>query len=379
MKPLDDLLLQAIHEGIFPGAVYGVGKEGRFVSGAVGNHRYDPDSPPMSFDTVWDLASVSKVIATTSATLLMVQDGKLDIEKPVASVIPEFGVNGKEKVTFRNLLVHDSGLIAFRPYHKTYTRADDVLKAIYAEKLTYETGSKSIYSDLSMILMAEAIHRLSGMSLDTFLRKRVFEPLGMKHTGYFRLAQPTFTSDVVRKSCAPTEKTEEWRKNLRLVRYGQEGVAEMFGRDPEFIQGEVHDPTATVLDGVAGHAGLFSTIGDLGRYMTNFIADKPKLFDPELRNTFIRKQDAKSSRGLGWDTKSPEGSSAGHRFGPKSFGHTGYTGTSIWCDPETGLFSILLTNRVHPTSENTRIIGFRPIFHDLVALEAPVSLGKSSI
>ncbi len=370
MKPLDDLLLKAIHEGIFPGAVYGVRKEDRFAFGAVGHHRYDPDSPAVTQDTVWDLASVSKVIGTTSATLLLVQDGKLDIEKPVASVIPEFAVHDKEKITFRNLLVHDSGLIAFRPYHKTFTQSEDVLKAIYAEKLTYETGSKSIYSDLSMILMAEAIHRLSGLPLDRFLRQRVFEPLKMHHTGYFHLREPNFGAEVVRKSCAPTEKTEEWRKSLRLRRYGHEGCDEIFGVDPEFIQGEVHDPTATVLDGVAGHAGLFSTVGDLSRYMTNFMSAKPKLFDPDLRNKFIQKQDAKSTRGLGWDTKSPEGSSAGHHFGAKSFGHTGYTGTSIWCDPETGMTSILLTNRVHPTSENTRIIGFRPVFHDLMATES---------
>ena len=367
MGRVDDLIRSAIHDGVFPGTAYLVWKEGGIVAqGAIGNFTYDPDSHPTTLDTVWDLASVSKVIGTTSAVMLLVQEGKLDIEKPVASIIPEFGVHGKEHVTFQNLLVHDSGLVAFRPYHLSFTEPSQVMKAIYDEKLIYETGSKSVYSDLSMILMAEAIHRITGQSLDTFLFERVFSPLGMKHTGYFRRDRPTFGDSVVRLECAPTEKTETWRKSLRAKRYGMLGSESLFGSKPEFIQGEVHDPTATILDGVAGHAGLFSTLGDLCRLMTNFVSIQPKLFDPAIRNQFVRQQAAKSSRALGWDTKSPEGSSAGHFFGPRSFGHTGYTGTSIWCDPDANVFAIHLSNRVHPTSENTKIQQFRPRFHDAV-------------
>ncbi|MBS1700250.1 MAG: beta-lactamase family protein [Armatimonadetes bacterium] len=365
MEPLDDLLRTAIHEGVFPGAAYAVWREGRMIQGAVGHQTYDPDSPKTTTDCIWDMASVSKVIGTTTATMILVHEGKLDIESPVASVIPEFGVNDKDKITFQNLLVHDSGLIAFRPYHKTYTEAADVMKAIYNEKLVYETGTKSVYSDLSMILMAKAIHRLTGLPFEDYLRKRVFAPLGMDHTGYFRLDHAAFGTKVKRDDCVPTEKTEDWRKALRLKRYGALGSEKLFGRNPEFIQGEVHDPTATVLDGVAGHAGLFSTVGDLSRFMENFLLDQPKVIDPEVRNQFIRKQGDISTRALGWDTKSPKGSSAGQYFGPKSFGHTGYTGTSVWCDPEAKAFAILLTNRVHPTSENTKIIQFRPKFHDL--------------
>lgn len=363
MQPIEELLKSGIHDGVFPGACYAVGKEGKVSVGAVGHYTYDPDSPKVTNDTIWDLASLSKVIGTTSAVMLLVQRGLLDIEKPVASIIPEFATHEKEKVTFRNLLVHDSGLIAFRPYHQQFSSAEEVMKAIYDEKLVYETGTKSIYSDLSMILVAEAIQRISGKPLDEFLIAEVFRPLGMKHTGYFRLDKPVFASQVHRSLCAPTEKTESWRKQLRVQRYGVVGSSELFGSsDPEFIQGEVHDPTATVLDGVAGHAGLFSTIGDLSLFFINYMSPRPKLFDPSLRDLFVKKQGEISTRGLGWDTKSPEGSSAGRYFGPRSYGHTGYTGTSVWCDPEAGLFALLLTNRVHPTSENAKILGFRPQF-----------------
>lgn len=364
MGSVDDLLRTAIHEGVFPGAVYAIWKDGKLSQGAVGHHTYDLDSPAMTVDTVWDLASVSKVIGTTSAVHLLAKEGRLDLAKPVSSIIPEFAVNGKEAITFHNLMVHDSGLIAFRPYHKTYSEASEVLKAIYDEKLEYPTGTKSIYSDLSMILMAETIRRITGKTLDAYLQESVFLPLGMSHTGYFRLKEPVFGSQVRRKDCAPTEKTEKWRSALRVKRYGQDGAEAIFGRNPEFIQGEVHDPTATVLDGVAGHAGLFSTVGDLCIYMANFVSPTPKLFDPKLVKEFTRRQDSKSTRALGWDTKSAEGSSAGHFFGQRSFGHTGYTGTSIWCDPDADLFVVLLTNRVHPTSENTKILAFRPKFHD---------------
>ena len=135
---------------------------------------------------------------------------------------------------------------------------------------------------------------------------------------------------------------------------------------PDYIQGEVHDPTATAMGGVAGHAGLFSTVEDLTTFMRDFMSQSPKCITAEVRNQFIRRQSTESTRALGWDTKSEKGSSAGDYFGPLSFGHTGYTGTSVWCDPTTGLTAILLTNRVHPSSDNTKIIQFRPRFHNLV-------------
>jgi CubicO group peptidase (beta-lactamase class C family) len=359
------MLLEGIKDGVFPGACYGVFQDGKLTQGAAGTHTYEPDSVPVCLETVWDLASVSKVIGTTTATMMLVQSGMLDLDHPVCLVIPEFGQNGKEHITFRNLMVHDSGLVAFRPYHLTCGTADEVMSSIYKEKLTYETGSQTTYSDLSMILVAEAIERITKTTLDEYLKSSVFEPLGMNHTGYFRRDQQSFIKEVRRTECAPTESIETWRQGLRENRYGREGSEAMFGREPKFVQGEVHDPTATVLDGVAGHAGLFSTLGDLCLFLIAFMTKSQTIIDSDVFKMFTTRQETKSTRALGWDTKSPTGSSAGAKFGSNSFGHTGYTGTSVWCDPDSQRFSVLLTNRVNPTSKNTKILAFRPKFNEL--------------
>jgi CubicO group peptidase (beta-lactamase class C family) len=348
MNSVRSLVESAITEGVFPGACYAYGSPDRKpVFQAVGRHTYCPDDPAVDLDTVWDLASVSKVVGTTTKAMMMYEAGKLDLDRPVAELIPEFSQNGKEKITPRNLMVHNSGLIAFHPYHRTYKKPADVLQAIFAEELVYETGTKSVYSDLSMIVMQQLLERLSGQPLDVFLHDRVFSPLGMAHTGY---------RPVVER-CAPTEPVEPWRAELR-----RERGSRLTGF---WIQGEVHDPTAAVLGGVAGHAGLFSTIGDLAKFIG--LLDRGGIVKKETIEFFTRKESDLSTRALGWDTKSPEGSSAGTHFGPRSFGHTGYTGTCLWFDPDKRMWAILLTNRVHPTAENTKIIQFRPKFHDAVA------------
>lgn len=333
------LLAEAIEEGVFPGACYAVLSSEGTTYGCVGRHAYDSASPEVSLETLWDLASVSKVVGTTTAAMQLCEAGFLDLEAPVASVIPEFGVKRKDHITFRDLLVHDSGLVAFRRYHEFCGSQEEIMSAIYSEELTYPTGTQTVYSDLSMILVAEAIQRITGERLGDYLRRRVFDPLGMSDTGF----TPT---DRVR--CAPTEQNEAWR-----------------GDPATYIQGEVHDPTAYALGGVAGHAGLFSTIGDLTQFIAALTTDK--IVRRDTWTFFTKRQSETSTRALGWDTKSPEGSSAGSLFGPRSFGHTGYTGTSIWHDPDRGVTAILLSNRVHPTSENTKIISFRPRFHDAVS------------
>ena len=363
MSETDRLLESSIEDGAFPGASYAIWKNGELIQGATGHHTYDEDSPNVTLETVWDLASLSKVIGTTTAAMILVQERLLDLDQPVCSVIPEFGIHQKNKITFRNLMVHDSGLVAFRRYHENCTTASEVMNSFYKEELSYETGTDTIYSDLSMILVSEAIERVTGQRLDGFLKQRVFEPLGMMRSGFFRQAESTFISKVSRIECAPTETVEPWRTKMRLQRYGSDDSKKLFGKDPIYIQGEVHDPTATVLDGVAGHAGLFSTIGDLSNYLIQFMLGTQRIVGQEVWDLFTNRQDVKSTRALGWDTKSPKGSSAGRTFGEKSFGHTGYTGTSIWCDPEGMKFAILLTNRVHPTSENQKIIAVRPQFH----------------
>ena len=208
-----------------------------------------------------------------------------------------------------------------------------------------------------MILLAQALELLSGISMDVFLEKQVFAPLGMQRTGY--------NPGLGNPNCAPTENVEPWRLELRSAR-GDRPVTQTPNVDQSlWIQGEVHDPNTFALGGVAGHAGLFSTVGDVARFLSAMLTSR-FVANPETVTQFTSRQSATSTRGLGWDTKSPEGSSAGSRFGPRSYGHTGYTGTSVWADPDSGRFAVLLTNRVHPTSENIKIRDVRPAFHDAV-------------
>jgi CubicO group peptidase (beta-lactamase class C family) len=349
----------AIAEGVFPGACYAV-VSGETSTRRHGRYTYCPESPEVQEDTIWDLASVSKVVGMTTAAMLLHDDGLLKLDEPVAQVLPEFAQNGKQAVTVRNLLIHDSGLVAFRPYHRTYTTAEAVWQAVAAEALTFPTGSKMVYSDLSMITMHKVVEKLASERMEAMLERRVWKPLGMVDTQY--------NPGLGNPRCAPTESVEPWRENLRRLRNAVSAPPE-FSDAAFWIQGEVHDPTATVLGGVAGHAGLFSTVGDLVKFAQMMLADGAGLIKPETVRLFTTRNGPASTRGLGWDTKSERGSSAGSRFGARSYGHTGYTGTSMWIDPDAKVAAILLTNRVHPTSENTRIIQFRPRFHDSVREE----------
>lgn len=374
LLPLTKLVDDAIIDGAFPGAAYGIMQGGRAWVAAQGRYTYCPESPLITPETIWDMASVSKVVGTTTLCMLMHERGKLDLDAPVSVYLPLFGQNGKGHITVRNLLVHDSGLIAFRPYHRTCTRPEQVIERVNTEELTYPTGSKMVYSDLNMIAMAQILERLTGLPLDFALHEHVFRSIALKRTGYFRSVGPEESpAKLDPTQCAPTETIEPWRREQRRLRQAfldatiseqkrKSGIR--FPDQDSFIQGEVHDPTAMTLGGVAGHAGLFSTVGDLLHFMRSLL--EGKIARKETVAEFTRKQSDLSSRALGWDTKSPEGSSAGTKFGPRSFGHTGYTGTSVWTDPERDLVVVLLTNRVHPTSENTKLLKFRPIFHDAV-------------
>lgn len=353
-----ELVKQAIKDGAFPGAVFAVCQDGLVETRTVGHVTYCPDSAPMTPDLFFDLASVSKVVSTTTCAMHLVEEGRFGLDDPVAKFVPEFAQAGKDRITVRNLLVHDSGLIAFRPYHQSHTEAATVRKAIWAEPLLYPTGTKMVYSDLNMIVLQEIIERTSGVSLDQ-LFARLMARVRVEDLHYRHGA--TEGEDLSRY--VPTERAEDWRKNLRerrgTFRRPNYGAANTAG---EFIQGEVHDPTATVLGGVAGHAGLFGSISGLTRFIEALLAGE--IVSKETVLEWTRRQSNLSSRALGWDTKSPEGSSAGTLMGPRSFGHTGYTGTSVWIDPDTRNWAVLLTNRVHPTAQNTKIIPFRSKFHD---------------
>ncbi len=366
LESVEDIVAAAIKDGSFPGACFAVHHRGRVERRYFGKQTYCPESPDIDEHTLWDLASLTKVVATTSVAMHLHDRGALDIDQPVASVIPEFRRDGKDKVLMRNLLLHDAGLIPDLLHIESYFERQAILDAAYAEPLQYPVGTKMVYSDLSMILLAEAMQRISGQSLDAYATKHVFEPSKMHDTRFSAAAlerSTGLTRPEICDRCAPTEVLDPWRIKLRARRFTSPEQERLFGKSPAYIQAEVHDPTAAVLEGVAGHAGLFSTLNDLVRFVDAL--NGRKFAHKDTVAEWTRCQSDRSSRGLGWDTKSVP-SSAGERFGNRSFGHTGYTGTSIWCDPDQELYAILLTNRVHPTSENNKIRMVRPAFHDAV-------------
>ncbi|MGE5401484.1 MAG: glycoside hydrolase family 3 N-terminal domain-containing protein [Ignavibacteriales bacterium] len=341
---VDSIMREGLADSVFPGAVLYVGHKGRVIyRKAFGKYTYDPDAQPMSLDAMFDLASVSKVIGTTTAAMILYDEGKLILDKKVMDYLPGFGNHGKENITVRNLLLHNAGFTPFKPFYKTYTKPSEVINDIMNTSLEYPTGTKFLYSDLSMITLQLIIEKLAGEPLDVFLREKVFDPLGMKNTMYNPPADLWY-------KCAPTEVDNYWRMAT--------------------MRGKVHDEAAYLLGGVAGHAGLFSTGGDLSIFMQMMLNkgkyDGKQLIKPATVELWTTKQTNQSSRGLGWDTKTQTGSSAGSLFSASSFGHTGFTGTSVWADKNRDLFVVLLTNRVYPTRANNKIIKFRPKLHDAV-------------
>lgn len=336
------LLDRAVADSAFPTAAIAIGRD--LVVGHQGLHGYHTFDRERALDAqdVFDLASLTKVISTTTAIMLLVEDGLIDLDRPVADYLPEFGQNGKGMVTIRDLLTHTGGLIPFIPFHMRGVRSGaEVRRRILSDTLAYEPGSRSRYSDFGPITLAWMAEEITGEPFDRFVERRVFQPLGMSRTGYHS-SRTRNQSDAV-----PTE-TDDYFRNRTL-------------------QGEVHDETAWLLGGTAGHAGLFSTIEDLTRFAGMLSRDgrvgESIFLRPETLRQFTKAVDeaGRHTRALGWDTKSMTGySSAGNRFGPRSFGHTGFTGTSFWYDPDSHLYVILLTNRVHPTRDNRKHIPIRP-------------------
>lgn len=344
MQEVDTVVRSFIDRKAFPGAVVAVGRQGKLVHlQSFGKLSYAADAAPVTAETLYDLASLTKVIATTTMTMILVDEGRLDLDKAVQDFLPRFRGEGKEQVTVRHLLTHSAGIDWWAPLYEELEGQDAYVERIQAMPLVYEPGTESLYSDLGIILLGEILERVAGEQLETFVRRRVFEPLGMEDTMYRPAAE-------LRERIAPTEK-DPWRGRV--------------------VRGEVHDENAFALGGVAPHAGLFGTAGDLARFaqmiMNGGVFEHHRIVSRETVERFTRPAGVpESTRALGWDTKSPEGSSAGDLFSPDSFGHTGFTGTSLWIDPERELFVILLTNRVHPTRENQLIREARPAVADAV-------------
>ena len=348
---IDAVVEDFVDQKAFPGGVLAVGYQGRLAYlKAFGHQTYDDGSPAVEVDTIYDLASLTKVVATTIMAMILVDEGLLDLDKPVQDFLPLFQGPGKEQVTVRHLLTHSSGLEAYGDLYNELSGKEQYLARIQEMGLEYEPGSKSVYSDYGMILLGEILERVSGQLMDVFLEQRVYGPLGMVDTGFL-------PGEDLRRRIAPTE-DDPWRGYV--------------------AHGEVHDENAHALGGVAPHAGVFSTAPDLARFLQMIlnggVFEHRRIVSREIVEEWTRKAGiAESDRAIGWDTKSAEKSSAGSLFSPNSFGHLGYTGTSMWVDPERELFVILLTNRVHPTRENNLIRQVRPAVADAVvqALESP--------
>jgi CubicO group peptidase (beta-lactamase class C family) len=344
--PLAEYLEASVTGHAFPGAVIAIGRRDSVLFlHPVGRLNY-LGGAPVTPRTEYDLASLTKVVGLTTAAMMLVDEGKLDLDVPVTRYVPAF-VAGGDSVTVRHLLTHSSGLPAWRPFFQRVHSRAEMFALVNAEPLEAAPGSRMAYSDLGAMLLTEVVEGITGTRLDRFLASRLFRPLGMRDTRYL-------PPRGWRARIAPTEVDTTWRHRL--------------------VRGEVHDENAASMGGVSGHAGLFSTAPDLARFVQMLMrggsAQTPRqLVRAETVALFTRAdRPGFSSRALGWDTPS-ENSSAGSSLSAHAFGHTGFTGTSIWVDPEQDLFVILLTNRVNPTRNNDLIREVRRRVADL-AVEA---------
>ncbi len=343
-ETLGNLFQQEIEKRSFPGGSVAIGYRNSLVfHHGYGKFSYSAKSPAVTAGTLYDLASLTKVVSTTTLAMQLFEQGQLKLDDPLIRFYPSFTGGGREKVTLFHLLTHTSGLPAHRPLYRRVCGKQEMVKKILNLPLEFKIGCKAVYSDLGIILLGDIIEKLTGMTLDTLSFERIFQPLGMCHT----LFNPPAN---LKSKIAPTE-LDPWRKRL--------------------LQGEVHDENTFAMEGVAGHAGLFGTSGDLAIFcqmiLNGGVYDHHRVvFQSTLEKFTARQREpANSSRALGWDTPS-EGSSAGNLLSSNAFGHTGFTGTSIWIDPSRELFMVLLTNRIYPSRKNNAIREFRRHFSDAV-------------
>jgi uncharacterized protein YbbC (DUF1343 family) len=330
LAAVDAVIQQAISEGQIPGAVLIVGHDGQVVyRKAYGFRALEPQREGMTLDTVFDLASLTKVIATTTAVMRLVEQGKVRLNDPVAKYLPEFAQNGKEDITVRQLLTHYSGLAPDLDLKTVWEGKQTAYRMAFAETPQDAPGSKFSYSDINFIVLGALVEQVTGESLDEYAVQHIFVPLKMMRT---RFVPPT-----------------AWRAKIAPTQYDENG---------HMLLGVVHDPTARRMGGVAGHAGLFSTGDDLAKFAQALLNGGDGILSALSVEKMTRPEQPPSApvlRGFGWDIDSPFSSNRGDLLPVGSFGHTGWTGTSIWIDPTTRTYIILLTNAVHPRGKGTAI------------------------
>ncbi|MGB0910112.1 MAG: serine hydrolase domain-containing protein [Nitrospirales bacterium] len=366
INPITRALQQGVDTHVFPGSVLFVRCHDRICyHQAVGLTSQFPSEHPARLDTVYDLASLTKPLATGMGIVCLVQDGILDIDQPVESILPELQGRVVGQATIQDLLCHRSGLPGWRPYyehvflqHGVLTREVEsthrfnYLEYIAQEPLEYSPRTNSVYSDLGFILLGFVIEAVTGLPLRQYCAERMYHPLNAEPLAFFDRVGQVSDREQSSYTFAKTEQ-DIWRGRM--------------------LEGEVHDENAYVLGGAAGHAGLFGTaeaVSVVTKAWLDSYLGGGMFFDPKLVRQFTARQGEPqdSSWALGWDTPSSPSSSGSH-FSSSAFGHLGFTGTSIWIDPEVELEVILLTNRVHPTRKNNKIRQFRPMIHDVIYTE----------
>ena len=338
------VLREAIAVQAFPGCAFGLLMDGKIVlQDCLGGFTYDSNTPAVTRETVYDVASLTKVVCTTAAAMLLHQAGRLDLSTPLGELLPGFIIGRGDsrqarRVTIRHLLAHNSGLPGYVPLFHTATAPYGVLRGCLELPIEAEPGTRAEYSDPGFILLGKALETILNEPLAAFAAREIFASLDMSASRFC-------PSPAQRPEIPPTEEDELFRQRR--------------------IQGEVQDEHAYLLKGAAGHAGLFSNVPDLLRFSQAILAAAPgSLFAPETVEIFAQRQaPAGSSRALGWDTPS-ESSSSGTFFSPSSIGHLGYSGCSLWIDRDANLAAVLLTNRTWPHRESQLIRTVRPAFHD---------------
>jgi serine-type D-Ala-D-Ala carboxypeptidase len=358
---------EAVKQGVFPGAVLLIGRgEDVIYERAFGWRSLLPDRTPMRSSTIFDLASLTKPLATTLAIMLLVNDNKVQLDDQVSQFVPTFRPVVNTRTKIRHLLNHTSGLPAWKPYYEDVihcamsgrtgfigSRAakNYILEQVHREPSLSEPGTQAIYSDLGFMVLGEIIETISGSQLDVFFHERISQPFQLRSTTFLDLTQfATWRIQPKEDELAPTELCP-WRKKV--------------------LCGEVHDDNAFAMGGVAGHAGLFSSAHDIHTLVAQLdrcLRGCDSFLPQRLVQEFFTKDDSVPhfTHALGWDTPSPENSSSGMHFSRRSVGHLGFTGTSLWWDLEKNCHVILLTNRVHPNRNNEKIKQFRPKIHDLI-------------
>jgi len=340
------ILQDAIAQRAFPAASIAVTHRGRQLAlKALGHFTYELSSPKVTTGTLFDLGSVTKVVATTTMAMILYERGLVDLDTPVAAIVPEFTSDADKDprrydVTLRSLLAHSSGLPAYEKLFLMAHSRNQLLQAAFTTPLATDPGSCAAYSDVGFIILGVALERMADESLDRFCQREILAPLGMMQT--------TFDPPMeIRTQIPPTVDDQTFRHRI--------------------IQGEVFDENASVLGGVAPHAGLFSTAADIAKFAHALLNGGRPILRSETLALFTRREAAPAgtSRALGWDTPSAP-SQSGKYFGPASFGHLGYTGTSVWIDPGRQLSIILLTNRTWPDCSNLAIKKVRPRVYDAV-------------